>query len=250
MPDRSVGRTAHLHLTGVSLAVINETGQVGDAVVSSPLCADGDGSCVGVDAAQGSVILPGQLTGTQLLVGGQLEGDHTDGVAVGVGICDCLMAQNAAAARLVIDGQGDAQVLAHSLAECAQAGVRAAACRPGADDRDALGGVIGGLAASGAGSSGTCSRSSSAIGRAAAGGQDASSTHDSRSCEEVTTRDLFHFLLPPIHVAFIRFIAVPCFAHSTIPSANGLAFRYYDSAYFSIPQLESSTNFQRNVCTK
>ena len=79
VPDRSVGRTAHLHLTGVSLAVINETGQVGDAVVSSPLCADGDGSCVGVDAAQGSVILPGQFTGAQLLVGSQLEGDHTDG---------------------------------------------------------------------------------------------------------------------------------------------------------------------------
>ena len=250
MPDRSVGRTAHLHLTGVSLAVINETGQVGDAVVSSPLCADGDGSCVGVDAAQGSVVLPSQLAGAQLLVGSQLEGDHADGVAVGVGVCDGLMAQDAAAARLVIDGQGHTQILAHCLAECAQAGVRAAACRPGADDRDALGGVIGGLAASGAGSSGTCSRSSSAIGRAAAGGQDASSTHDSRSCEEVTTRDLFHFLLPPIHVAFIRFMAVPCFAHSTIPSANGLAFRYYDSAYFSIPQLDSSTNFQRNVCTK
>ena len=97
VPDRSVGRTAHLHLTGVSLAVINETGQVGDAVVSSPLCADGDGSCVGVDAAQGSVILPGQFTGTQLLVGSQLEGDHTDGVAVGVGVCDRLMAQDAAA---------------------------------------------------------------------------------------------------------------------------------------------------------
>ena len=27
-------------------------------------------------------------------------------------------------------------------------------------------------------------------------------------------------------------MVVPCFAHSTIPSANGLAFRYYDSAYF------------------
>lgn len=75
-------------------------------------------------AAQGSVILPGQFTGTQLLVGSQLEGDHTDGVAVGVGVCDRLMAQDAAAASLVIDSQGDAQVLAHSLAECAQAGVR------------------------------------------------------------------------------------------------------------------------------
>ena len=106
VPDRSVGRTAHLHLTGVSLAVINETGQVGDAVVSSPLCADGDGSCVGVDAAQGSVILPGQFTGAQLLVGSQLEGDHTDGVAVGVGVCDRLMAQDAAAASLVIGQSG------------------------------------------------------------------------------------------------------------------------------------------------
>ena len=38
-------------------------------------------------------------------------------------------------------------------------------------------------------------------------------------------------------------MAVLCFANSTIPSANGLGFRYYDSAYFSIPQLESSTNF-------
>ena len=222
MPDRSVGRTAHLHLTGVSLAVINETGQVGDAVVSSPLCADGDGSCVGVDAAQGSVILPGQFTGAQLLIGSQLEGDHTDGVAVGVGICDSLMAQDAAAASLVIDSQGDAQVLAHSLAECAQAGVRAAACRPGADDGNTLGGVVGGLAAgSGAGSSGSCSRGGSAAGRTAAGGQDASCTHSSRSCEEVTTRDLFHFLLPPIHVAFIRIMAAPCFAHGNIPSAYG-----------------------------
>ena len=221
MPDRSVGRTAHLHLTGVSLAVINETGQVGDAVVSSPLCADGDGSCVGVDAAQGSVVLPSQLAGAQLLVGSQLEGDHADGVAVGVGVCDGLMAQDAAAASLVIDSQGDAQVLAHSLAECAQAGVRAAACRPGADDGNTLGGVVGGLAAgSGAGCSRTCGGCCGA-GRAAASGQDASCTHSSRSCEEVTTRDLFHFLLPPIHVAFIRIMAAPCFAHSAIPSAYG-----------------------------
>ena len=250
MPDRSVGGAAHLHLTGVSLAVVDEAGQVGDAVACSPLCADGDGSCVGVDAAQGSVVLPSQLAGAQLLVGSQLEGDHADGVAVGVGVCDGLMAQDAAAARLVIDGQGHTQILAHCLAECAQAGVRAAACRPGADDGNTLGGVVGGLAAgSGAGCSRTCGGCCGA-GRAAASGQDASCTHSSRSCEEVTTRDLFHFLLPPIHVAFIRFMAVPCFAHSTIPSANGLAFRYYDSAYFSIPQLESSTNFQRNVCTK
>ena len=93
----------------------------------------------------------------------------------------------------------NAQVLAQSIAESAQAGIRAAACRPGADDGDTLLGVIGG-SGSCAGSGGGSSRaggSCGAAGRAAAGGQDTGGTCNGRSSQEVTTSDLFHACIPP-----------------------------------------------------
>ena len=77
-----------------------------------------------------------------MLVGGQLKGDHADGVAVGLGIRNGLVADDSAAAGAVVNRQGDAQVTAHGIAERAEHRIRSAAGSPRADHGDTLGRVI------------------------------------------------------------------------------------------------------------
>ena len=142
MPDGAGGGAAHGDLTGVSLAVVDEGLQIGDAVVGRPLGVDGDGSGVGVDAAEGNVVLIGVLGHVQGAVGSQLPGDHADGVAVGLRVGNGLVADDAAGAGLVVNGNGLAKLLLERGAEGAQAVVRAAAGSPGVDGGDALAGII------------------------------------------------------------------------------------------------------------
>ena len=125
-----------------SLAVVDEGLQIGDAVVGRPLGVDGDGGSVGVDAAEGNVILIGVFGHLQGAVGSQLPGDHADGVAVGLSVGNGLVADHAAGAGLVVDGDGLAKLLLKRGAESAQAVVGAAAGAPGVDGEDALGGVV------------------------------------------------------------------------------------------------------------
>ena len=127
----------------MSLRILNEGGDVGDAVGSSPLGVNGDGRSIGVDAAQRDVVLIGVIGHLLSQVGGELEGDHAEGVAVVVGVSNGLVADNAAGAGQVVNGQGHAKLLFQSQAERTQAGVSAAASAPGADNGDALGRILG-----------------------------------------------------------------------------------------------------------
>jgi len=74
-------------------------------------------------------------------VGGQLKGDRADVVAIVVAVGNGLVA-NDAAAGAVVNGQGDAKILAHCLAESAQNSVGTAAGSPRAHDVDALGRIL------------------------------------------------------------------------------------------------------------
>ena len=123
-------------------AVGHEAGQVLDAVVGGPLGVHGDAGGVGVHAAQRIVVLIGVIGHVQRLVGGQLEGDHAEGVAVGVGISDGLVAGDAGGAGAVVNGDGLAQLLLQRGGERAQAAVGAAARGPGVDGGQALGGEV------------------------------------------------------------------------------------------------------------
>ena len=142
VPNGSVGRAAHLDLARMRLAVVDEAGQIGDVVSLGPLGVDGDGRSVGVDAAERLIILVGQLGRAEVLVGGELKGDHADGVAVRLSIRDGLMADDSAAAGAVVNRQRNAQILAHRLAEGAENSIRSAAGTPRADDRNTLGRVL------------------------------------------------------------------------------------------------------------
>ena len=124
------------------LAVGNKAVKIGDVIVSRPLGIDGDGGSVGVDAADGDIVLIGVLGHILGQIGRDLPGDHAHGVAVGIGIGDGLVADDAAGAGQVIHGSGLSQLLVQSSAERAQAAVGAAAGAPGADHVDALGGIV------------------------------------------------------------------------------------------------------------
>ena len=126
----------------MSLAVVNEGRQIGDAVVGSPLGVHGHGRRVGVDTADRVVVLIGVIAHVAGLVGGQLEGDHADGVAVRISVGDGLVAGNAGSAGLVVNGDGNAELLLQCGAESAQAVIRSAAGRPRIDRDQALGGVV------------------------------------------------------------------------------------------------------------
>ena len=142
MPHGTGRGTAHGDLTRVILAVGHETVEIGDAVLFGPFGVDGDGGGVGVDAADRDIVLIGIVGHILRQVGRDLPGDHADGVAVGIGIGDGLMADNAAGAGQVVDGDGLAKLLLKSGAEGAQAVIRAAAGAPGVDGVDALAGIV------------------------------------------------------------------------------------------------------------
>ena len=143
VPDRTGRGTAHHDLARMSLGVLDESSQIGDVVGSSPLGVDGDGGGVDVDAAQRIIVLIGVIGHLLSQVGGELEGHHAHGVAVRIGISDGLVADNAAGAGEVVNGQGLAELLFKRQAERTQAGVGAAAGAPGADHGDALGRILG-----------------------------------------------------------------------------------------------------------
>ena len=142
MPNRGVSGTAELD-AGIGLGILNKGSQIGNTVALGPLGVDGQSRSVGVDTADQVIVLIAQV-GAEGGIGAQLKGNHTDVVAVLVRIGNRLVADDAAAASQVINRHVDTKLFTHSLAESTQAGVRAAAGTPGANNVDILGGIIAG----------------------------------------------------------------------------------------------------------